>query len=118
MASIPFAGEAVTDTVAPRGRKAAWSSAFLSGTSSKVGVSRTLASAAAWVGVREERRRNSIPGYTSESGIEALRLMMNSRSASSMASSSGGASYSASIRFQIAFARWAASRPPSSSHCS
>ena len=45
VASIPFAGDAVTETVAPGGRKAAWSSAFLSGTSSKVGASRTRASA-------------------------------------------------------------------------
>ena len=41
VASIPLAGDAVTDTVAPGGRKAAWSSAFLSGTSSKVGARRT-----------------------------------------------------------------------------
>ena len=35
-----------------------------------------------------------------------------------MPGSIGGASYSRSIRFQIAFARWAASSPPSSCHCS
>ena len=35
-----------------------------------------------------------------------------------MAGSSGGASYSRSIRFQMALARWAASSEPSSSHCS
>ena len=35
-----------------------------------------------------------------------------------MAASSGGASYSASCFFQMALARWAASREPSSCHCS
>ena len=43
---------------------------------------------------------------------------MNSSSASSTAASIGGASYSASIRFQMALARCAASSEPSSSHCS
>ena len=38
VASIPLAGEAVTDTVAPGGRNAAWSMAFLSGMSSNVGA--------------------------------------------------------------------------------
>src|SRR5438093_1081635 len=55
---------------------------------------------------------------TSESGIDALRLAMNSCSASSTPSSIGGASYSVSIRFQILLARWAASSEPSSCHCS
>src|SRR3954451_23245274 len=55
---------------------------------------------------------------TSESGIAALRLAMNSSSASSMPGSIGGASYSRSIRFQTAFARWFASSEPSSCHCS
>src|SRR5512146_2271586 len=60
VASTPFAGETVTDTVEPGGRKAAWSSAFLSGTSSKVGVRRTAARAAARDEVSDDRRRNSI----------------------------------------------------------
>ena len=46
VASMPLAGDAVTDTVAPAGRNAACSSAFLSGTSSNVGARRTAASAA------------------------------------------------------------------------
>ena len=41
VASMPLAGDAVTETVAPAGRNAAWSSAFLSGTSSNVGARRT-----------------------------------------------------------------------------
>src|SRR5689334_7870115 len=55
---------------------------------------------------------------TSESGIDALRRIMNSSSPSSVAWSIAGASYSASIRFQIVLARCAASRAPSSVHCS
>ena len=38
VASIPLAGEAVTDTVEPAGSTAAWSIAFLSGISSNVGA--------------------------------------------------------------------------------
>ena len=40
VASIPLAGDAVTETVAPAGRAAAWSIAFLSGMSSNVGSRR------------------------------------------------------------------------------
>jgi len=57
-------------------------------------------------------------GQPISSGISALRRVMNARSSSSTASSIGGAWYSASRVFQIAFARCDASRPPSSSHCS
>ena len=56
---MPLAGEAVTDTVAPAGRNSAWSSAFLSGTSSNVGARRIPASAADRAGVSEDRRRKS-----------------------------------------------------------
>src|SRR6185437_5268912 len=60
----------------------------------------------------------AIGNQTSESGDDAFFLVMNSLSASSMPGSIGGASYSASIRFQILFARWGDSSAPSSSHCS
>ena len=52
------------------------------------------------------------------SGISALRRAMNSSNSASMASSMGGASYSASDFFQSALARKLASWLPSSSHCS
>src|SRR6187431_905207 len=52
------------------------------------------------------------------SGNDAFRRSIHSRSSSSTASSIGGSSYSASVRFQSAFARAAASFPPSLSHCS
>src|SRR5438045_7563397 len=55
---------------------------------------------------------------TSESGKDALRFVMNSWSSSSTPGSMGGASYSRSIRFQIALARCAASSEPASCHCS
>src|SRR4051794_34436407 len=71
------------------------------------------------VGVSQGASTREQAGHqTSESGIDALRFAMNSPSASSTPGSMGGASYSRSIRFQIALARWAASRPPSSCHCS
>src|SRR6476620_10881845 len=59
VASMPLAGEAVTETVAPAGRYSAWSSAFFNGTSSKVGARRIPASAADRAGVSEDRRRKS-----------------------------------------------------------
>ena len=55
---------------------------------------------------------------TFESGAAALRRLMKSSSASSIAGSSGGATYSASCFFQSAFARFAMSSEPPSSHCS
>ena len=66
VASIPLAGEAVTDTVAPAGRKSAWSSAFLNGTSSKVGARRTRAAlptgpASARIGGEEHEPQTSSP---------------------------------------------------------
>src|SRR4051794_22624160 len=59
VASRPFAGDAVTDTVAPAGRKAAWSRAFFNGTSSKVGDARIRARASRAGGASVWRRRNS-----------------------------------------------------------
>ena len=111
----PLAGDAVTDTGAPAGRNAAWARAFLSGTSSNFGSASERASASRpplGPGRRRPARRHR--HQTNASGIEAFFRMMYSSSASSIAWSIGGASYSASIRFQMAFARWAASSEPSS----
>ena len=44
--------------------------------------------------------------------------LLSRESASSVATSIAGASYSASCFFQLALARWARSREPSASHCS
>src|SRR5690242_10942475 len=59
VASIPFAGDAVTDTVARGGRNVAWSSAFFSGTSSNVGEARIRVSASRAGGASVWRRRKS-----------------------------------------------------------
>src|SRR5207237_9003403 len=65
------------------------------------------------------RHDGLIQGHqTFESGNEALRRSIHSRSSRSTASSIGGGSYSASVRFHAAFARCAMSCEPSISHCS
>ncbi len=114
---MPLAGDAVTDTRAPAGRNGIWSGRFLSGSSSKIGSARAVGER------RPGRRIQTAPArqdghQTSESGMDALVRAMKSSRASSIAGSSGGASYSASCFFQMALARWAASREPSSCHCS
>ena len=86
---MPLAGDAVTDTVAPGGRKPAWASTFESGSSSNRGATSRSRTAA--------RARGSVTGtrataQTSESGIDALRRAMKSSSASSTPGSIGGAS--------------------------
>ena len=54
----------------------------------------------------------------SASGMSSLRLAMNACNASSMAGSRPGSSQVSSRRFHCAFARRAASSPPSADHCS
>ena len=61
VASIPFAGEAVDETVAPAGRKAAWSIEFLSGMSSKVGAVEDAGERRGMRVESERRRRKSMP---------------------------------------------------------
>jgi len=46
----------------------------------------------------------------------AVRRATNSSNSAATASSMGGGSDSATIRFQVSFARWVASREPSSTH--
>jgi hypothetical protein len=55
---------------------------------------------------------------TIESADAAFFFAMYSSSASSIAGSSGGSTYSASCFFQSALARFVMSLPPSASHCS
>ena len=58
VASMPLAGDAVTETRAPGGRNAAWSSAFFSGTSSKVGSREDAGERLAAAAASAARRRN------------------------------------------------------------
>src|SRR6187397_784747 len=67
-------------------------------------------------GCRPRGRARSHQAF--ESGKDAFLRSTNSHSSSSTASSIGGASYSASIFFQVALARTFASWAPSRSHCS
>ena len=120
----PCAGDAVIETRAPR-RQA-------------LRAARRRSSAAA---ARTSGRRRSAPGpraavgverrcagatatttdsaQTFESGKDALRCVDEVDAAPRRSPGSiGGASYSASVRFQIGLARCAASSEPASSHCS
>ena len=64
------------------------------------------------------RKSVALAAHTLESGKAALRFAMYSSSASSMAGSIAGGTYSASCFFQSAFARFAMLVAPSASHCS
>ena len=126
VASRPLPGEAVTDTWAPGGSASICAATSFSGSSSNVGVasSRARAARSGASTVRAAREQVSPRAamtdsrQTFESGNDALRCVMKSTQRLVDAGSIGGASYSASVRFQIALARCAASSAPASSHCS
>ena len=105
---MPWLGDAVTVTVAPGGRDAARSKAFDSGISSNFARRDEGAQRRGHLGrdrLRDPRRLHPHAPHTFESGKDAFLRSIHSRSSSSTASSIGGGSYSASIFFQIAFAR-------------